>query len=103
MSDRTANTAQLAAHREPGGELDHEERIERLEREVRVHRDSLAKALKAATALADLVEKFSDIVSAQTEEIENLKLGQRTATGLLDERTGHVVGLTLPVYSRAPA
>ena len=44
MSDRTANTVQLAAHWEPGGGLDHEERIERLEQEVRVQRDSLAKA-----------------------------------------------------------
>ena len=102
MSDRTANTVRLAAHWEPGGGLDHEERIERLEQEIRAQRDSLAKALKAAIALAELVEKFSDIVSAQAEEIDSLKVGQRTATGLLDERTGHVVGLTLPVYSHTP-
>ena len=102
MSDRTANTAQLVARWEPGGGLDHEERIERLEQEVRAQRDSLAKALEAAIALAELVAKFSDIVSAQAEEIESLKLGQRTATGLLDERTGHVVGLTLPAYSHTP-
>ncbi len=62
MSDRTANTVRLAAHWEPGGGLDHEERIEWLEQEVRAQRDSLAKALKAAIALAELVEKFSDIV-----------------------------------------
>ncbi len=99
MGDRTANTAQLAAHREPGDGLDHEERIERLEQEIRVQRDSLANALLAAIALAELLEKFSDTVSAQAQEIESLKLGQRAATGLLDERTGHVVGLTWPVFS----
>ena len=102
MSDRTANTVHLAAHWEPGGGLDHEDRIERLEQEVRVQRDSLAKALKAAMALAERVEKLSDIVSAQAEEIDSLKVAQRTATGLLDERTGHVLGLTLPVCSHTP-
>ena len=60
------------------------------------------RRLKAAIALEELVEKFNDVVSAQAEEIDRLKVGQRTATGLLDERTGHVVGLTLPVYSDTP-
>ncbi len=50
----------------------------------------------------ELVENFSDIVSAQAEEMDSPRVGRRTATGMLDERTGHVVGLTLPVYSHTP-
>ncbi len=103
MGDPTAHTAKLLAHWEPGGGLDHEERIKRLEQEVRRQRAGLANAVKATVALADIIEKFSDIVSAQGREIENLKLGQRTATGLLDERTGDVVGLTRPVHNQTPA
>ena len=103
MGDPTAHAAKLLAHWVPGGGLDHEERIERLEQEARRQRDGLANAVKATVALADIIEKFGDIVSAQGQEIERLKLGQRTATGLLDERTGDVVGLTWPVYNQTPA
>ena len=46
MSDRTANSARLAAHWEPGGGRDHEERIERLERQVACSATALRKRLK---------------------------------------------------------
>ena len=47
MGDPTAHAAQLLAHWVPGGGLDHEERIESLEQEVRRQRDGLANAVKA--------------------------------------------------------
>jgi hypothetical protein len=96
MGDRTANVVQLVAHWERGNGLGHEERIKRLEQEVRAQRDSVANALRAEIALAGLVEKFSEIVSSQAKEIEDLKAGHWPARGLLDERTGQVVGLTWP-------
>jgi len=96
MGDWSANTAPLVAHWEPVDQLDQEERIKRLEQEVRVQRDGLAHTLHAAVELGALVEKLSDILAEQAEEIESLKAGHHAATGLLDERTGHIVGLTWP-------
>ena len=100
MRNGIANPVQLAAHWEPGGGVNHEERIKKLEQELRVQRDSLADALKADVRLSELVENLSDIVAAQAEEIERLKQSQHLATGLVDQRTGHVVGLTWPVRNR---
>ena len=103
VGDWTTKTTGLVAHWEAGDGLDHEGRIQRLEQEVRLERESLANTLKAAIALAELVEKLSDTVAAQAQAIEGLKEGHGAATGLLDERTGDIVGLTWPAYRHTPA